>query len=290
MKVVPQAFYQNPAIQKVLVDGLSAVIYKSVEKAGLNNERFVAAPALTFVLQGALQISTDSGIREVVETEHLVLIPKGIYMISDLIPEEGGFEAMVFFFDPNLIQDFLQDFSEIKIEHREASLQIFEQSSSTQLFIENLNRLYQEQALPRKLTGIKLQELLHLLVAGKEGKHVLAGLQALNRKPRKNVKHFMETNFYKPLNVEDYAFLTGRSISTFTRDFKRQFGISPKKWLIEKRLNKASEILRNENKSVTETAFDVGYENISHFIKAFQKKYGISPKQFVLQHRQSLIV
>ena len=290
MKVVPQAFYQNPAIQKILVDGLSAVIYKVVEKAGLNNERFVAAPALTVVLQGALQIATDSDQHEVVRPGQMVLIPKGIYMISDLIPEGACFEAMVFFFDPNLIQHFLQPFSDVKSENYEANLQLFEQSKSIELFIENLNQFHEMQALPGQLTGIKLQEFLHLMAASKQGKSFIAALQALDKKPRKNVKHFMETNFYKPLNVEDYAFLTGRSISTFTRDFKRQFGISPKKWLIEKRLTKASDILRNENKSVTETAFDVGYENISHFIKAFQKKYGISPKQFVLQHRQSLIV
>ena len=40
----------------------------------------------------------------------------------------------------------------------------------------------------------------------------------------------MEKNFDKPLKIEDYAYLTGRSLSTFRRDFKSYFEITPQKW------------------------------------------------------------
>jgi AraC-like DNA-binding protein len=100
----------------------------------------------------------------------------------------------------------------------------------------------------------------------------------------------MLANFGKPLNIEDYAYLTGRSVSTFNRDFKRLFTISPKQWLMEQRLEKAKSLLAINNTSVSDVAFESGYENISHFIKAFHKKFDISPKQYLIQKRNEVLV
>lgn len=290
MKVVPQAFYDHPAIKKVLVNGLSSIIYKQVSKPGLNNNRFLAAPALTLVRQGALQIETDTQQVYRVGDQEMVLLPKGLYLISDIIPKDQNFEAIVFFFEESLIHSFLEAFPDNDSNEQIASPQVFQQPQSLDLYIDTLLSLYADQTMNAQLTPIKLLELLHLIVASATGDLFLQSLYALDKRARKSVKHFMEANFEKPLSVEDYAFLTGRSISTFVRDFKRQFGLSPKKWLIEKRLAKAYEVLSNENRSITDTAFDVGYENLSHFIKAFHKRYGLSPKQYLIQNRKKLIV
>ena len=99
----------------------------------------------------------------------------------------------------------------------------------------------------------------------------------------------MEKNFDKPLKIEDYAYLTGRSLSTFRRDFKSFYEITPQKWLKEKRLEKAKSLLQDRSLSVTELAYEVGYENISYFIKEFKNKFGQSPKQYILSiHRNHL--
>jgi AraC-like DNA-binding protein len=59
---------------------------------------------------------------------------------------------------------------------------------------------------------------------------------------------------------------------------------------MDKRLERAYELLAGNHHSVNEIAFEVGYENFSHFIKAFHKKFGISPKQFVIQKRTEILV
>ena len=41
----------------------------------------------------------------------------------------------------------------------------------------------------------------------------------------------------------------------------------------------ANKVLKEENKTISEIASDLGYENISHFIKAYKNKYNITPKQ-----------
>ena len=100
----------------------------------------------------------------------------------------------------------------------------------------------------------------------------------------------MLQHFEKPLDIADYAYLTGRSISTFQRDFKSKFASSPKQWLIEKRLQKAAQLLKQTSASVTEIALKVGYDNVSHFIKAFNKKYGNSPKQYQIDSRKNTLL
>ena len=100
----------------------------------------------------------------------------------------------------------------------------------------------------------------------------------------------MENNFDKPLKMEDYAYLTGRSVTTFRRDFKNHFDITPQKWIKTKRMERAMTILNEQNISVTELAFEVGYENISYFIQAFKSQYGLSPKQYKLSQQKNRLI
>lgn len=288
MKVVPQVFYQHPRIEKVLIDGLSCVILKSVEQADLQNERYLATHALTLVLNGGLQVETSEGDLTIVQKNQIVLLPRGLYMISDIIPKNNSFEAVVFFFDEEITDEFLNNF-EVFIKEDTSTNLVLEYDQNLRLFTDTLLTLYRGKN-QHQFTRPKLLELLHLISISKQGNEFLSKLFQLKKRAKKNIWTFMNNNFDKPLDVEDYSYLTGRSISTFRRDFKSKFGISPKKWLIERRLEKASLLLKDTNDSVTSIARQVGYENTPHFIKTFQKKFNISPKQFQIKYRKDIMI
>ncbi len=288
MKVVPQVFYQHPRIEKVLIDGLSCVILKNVEQADLQNERYLAAHALTLVLNGGLQVETPEGDLTIVQKNQIILLPRGLYMISDIIPKDNSFEAVVFFFDEEITDEFLNNFEVFTKEDTSTNL-VLEYDQNLRLFTDTLLTLYRGKN-QHQFTRPKLLELLHLISISKQGSEFLSKLFQLKKRAKKNIRTFMNNNFDKPLDVEDYSYLTGRSISTFRRDFKSKFGISPKKWLIERRLEKASFLLKDTNDSVTSIARQVGYENTPHFIKTFQKKFNISPKQFQIKYRKDIMI
>ncbi|WP_405205015.1 helix-turn-helix transcriptional regulator [Aquimarina sp. LLG6339-5] len=288
MKVVPQVFYQHPRIEKVLIDGLSCVILKSVEQADLQNERYLATHALTLVLNGGLQVETSEGDLTIVQKNQIVLLPRGLYMISDIIPKNNSFEAVVFFFDEEITDEFLNNF-EVFIKEDTSTNLVLEYDQNLRLFTDTLLTLYRGKN-QHQFTRPKLLELLHLISISKQGNEFLSKLFQLKKRAKKNIWTFMNNNFDKPLDVEDYSYLTGRSISTFRRDFKSKYGISPKKWLIERRLEKASLLLKDTNDSVTSIARQVGYENTPHFIKTFQKKFNISPKQFQIKYRKDIMI
>ncbi|WP_299434806.1 AraC family transcriptional regulator [uncultured Aquimarina sp.] len=288
MKVVPQAFYQHPKIEKILIDGLSCVILKSVQQADLQNERYLASHALTLVLNGALQVETKEGDLTIVHKNQIIFLPRGMYMISDIIPKNEAFEAVVFFFDEEITDEFLNHVEISNIEHVSKNL-ILEYDQNLRLFTDTLITLYRSKN-QHQFTRPKLLELLHLISISKQGDAFVSKLFQLKKRAKKNIKTFMLDNFDKPLDIEDYSYLTGRSISTFRRDFKSKFGISPKKWLIERRMEKAALLLKETNSSVTSISQKIGYENISHFIKVFQNKFNISPKQFQIKYRKDILI
>lgn len=288
MKVVPQLLYQHQKVRKIMVDGLSCIVHKSIDTIDTQTDHYVAAHVLSVVLKGELNIQTYyEGERYIAAQNQVVFIPKGRYMISDIIPENGEFEAVFFFFEEELVKQFLHSKQKYptSISHERPCL-IFHYSDSIRYFTEALLKLYpNDHGQNSGITQLKLQELLHLIYNSDQQNHLIQLLSFLQKKQKRSLNELMLLNYDKPLCIEDYAFLTGRSISTFRRDFKRQFNVSPKIWLINKRLEKAEKLLLTSDYSINQISLEVGYENASHFIHAFKKKYAISPKQFLIANR-----
>lgn len=94
-----------------------------------------------------------------------------------------------------------------------------------------------------------------------------------------DILDFMNENYMFELSIEEIASFTGRSLSTFKRDFKKISDLSPEKWLINRRLEAAFEKLRETGKSVTDVYMEVGFKNLSHFSSAYKKLYGVAPSK-----------
>lgn len=95
-----------------------------------------------------------------------------------------------------------------------------------------------------------------------------------------DILDYLNENFMYELSIEEIASFTGRSLSTFKRDFRKISKLSPQKWLIQKRLDAAHEMLRNEGKKVTDVYMEVGFKNLSHFSSAFKKQFGVVPSSY----------
>ena len=92
-----------------------------------------------------------------------------------------------------------------------------------------------------------------------------------------DILNFMENNYMSDLSIEEIAHYTGRSLATFKRDFKKVSDLTPEKWLIKKRLEKAYDLMKHGKKKVVEVCAEVGFRNPSHFSTAFKKHFGVAP-------------
>lgn len=132
--------------------------------------------------------------------------------------------------------------------------------------------------IPENIASLKIQEAISILRSiDKSIDNVLANFEEPWKVP---LAEFMEKNFMFNMPLEKIGYLTGRSLSTFKRDFKKTFNTTPQKWLTKKRLELAHYNL-SQNKKPIDVYFEVGFENLSHFSFAFKKQYGYAPTQLL---------
>ncbi len=88
---------------------------------------------------------------------------------------------------------------------------------------------------------------------------------------------YMEKNYMFNMPLEKFGYLTGRSLTSFKRDFKKSFNSSPERWLTRKRLELAHYKLTEQKARPVDVCYEIGFENLSHFSYAFKKHFGYSP-------------
>lgn len=104
----------------------------------------------------------------------------------------------------------------------------------------------------------------------------------LNEKDKEKLfqaKKIVSANYSKPPTLSELSKMIGLNSNKLKKNFKELFGIPVYKYIHEERLNKAYELLCHNNKTVQETAWEVGYESLSSFSNAFQKKFGTRPNE-----------
>jgi AraC family transcriptional regulator len=88
---------------------------------------------------------------------------------------------------------------------------------------------------------------------------------------------YIECNLGENLQLADLSNRAGISDFHFNRIFKTVSGVTLKQYILGRKLTKALEQLRNTDKSVIETAMDLGFEYPEVFSRAFKKQFGVSP-------------
>jgi AraC-like DNA-binding protein len=93
-------------------------------------------------------------------------------------------------------------------------------------------------------------------------------------------KDLADARYFEPLGVADLARAAGLSRAHFSREFRRAFGESPHAYLLTRRLERATALLRTTDRTVTEICFDVGLQSVGSFTTSFTRMYGISPRTY----------
>lgn len=82
-----------------------------------------------------------------------------------------------------------------------------------------------------------------------------------------------------PPSLTELAHKIGTNINKLKIEFKAQFGVPVFKYLQNERLKKAYDLIKNEQKTIQEAAWAVGYDSLGSFSNAFEKKFGYRPSQ-----------
>lgn len=135
----------------------------------------------------------------------------------------------------------------------------------------------QKQPLSRPLVDLKTQEALFALTQMDANLQSLLHGYAVTQ--RTDLSEFMHRMFLYNLPLAELARQSGRSLSTFNREFRFLFGQSPHRWLMKQRLDYAYQLLQTGQVRTSDLYWQVGFEDISHFSRAFKKQFHQSPSQ-----------
>ncbi len=87
------------------------------------------------------------------------------------------------------------------------------------------------------------------------------------------------SDFENPPSLTELAHKIGTNTNKLKKEFKAQFGVPVFKYLQNERLKKAYNLIKNEQKTIQEAAWAVGYDSLGSFSNAFEKKFGYRPSQ-----------
>lgn len=106
---------------------------------------------------------------------------------------------------------------------------------------------------------------------------VIGGLGALRLR---RVVDYIEAHLADDISLRDLAVQAGLSTHHFGEAFKASTGTSPHRYLVERRIRRAKELLLGAEQSIAEIAISVGFASHSHFTDNFRKLTGTTPSRF----------
>jgi AraC-like DNA-binding protein len=122
-----------------------------------------------------------------------------------------------------------------------------------------------------------MQELIVLLIRSYREK---AGSSSGFAAHVTNLVNYVRDNYRSPLNMNTLTSISGMSESHVLRSFKQYLGCSPFQYINRLRLSAATDALIQTDKSITEIALDLGFNDSNYFTRSFRKHLGLSPREY----------
>lgn len=209
---------------------------------------------------------------------------KGAAIVEQFFNEE--FCLLLFFVPDDFIRSVVKEYAGEpdkafeKIASDESTIRV-SSDIALEVFFQSMMTYFSGVERPSEaLLRLKLKELILGLLVSKQNPKLSAYFNSIGNNEAPSVTEIMESNFRYNLSLENFAEMCHRSLSSFKRDFQKIYNEAPGRWILNKRLDYAAVLLRNNHLNISQIVFECGFEDLSHFSRSFKSKFGISPTQF----------
>lgn len=261
-----------------------SIAMKSIEpphpksQAGIMAEKFISDHVLIYLAAGTLHCFNA--------TQHYTFRQGDYFMARKnrlarykIEKSQEGFDPIAFCFD----EPFLNEYQKKHQPPSKKSISkdtfiAIRQTEVLASFIHSLTPYYTgPYQLDKDFEAVKQEELLLILL--KQQPELANFLFDFGAPEKIDLEEFMQKNFMFNVSLKRFAFLTGRSISAFKRDFFTIFNDTPSHWLVQRRLQEAYFLIGEKFRKPSDIYLDLGFEALSHFSAAFKKQFGFTPTE-----------
>jgi AraC-like DNA-binding protein len=198
----------------------------------------------------------------------MFIIRPGVPQRRRVVASDEKFICLYVHFSGSEVEKYLKDYN--------LNETIYEFNEGFEIFEEIYNRMEagKNSAHHQELCTLLLQELFIHISDGLKQK------QCMFKKGFSNLLAFMEETCTKNYPVSFYAEQIRFSEVYFIRFFKKAMGVSPHKYLINKKLEKSIPLLLYSKESIKSISEKLGFSNQHYFSKVFYDKYKVPPSEY----------
>ena len=258
-------------------------IAASVETISMDpHPLYFPSSALIYVDQGEMHVTLDQEkFTFSTASYHLVKKYTSGNCHKTWSKQEQGAVIYIFLLQDEFIKEIINDFPIAKTNGSSSSqTEIFRLKSNNILIglFESITTYIQgEENLDKELLQLKTKEAF--LGIFKTHPEYIDFFTQFNQAVRADLKKFMLSNYQYNVPLAELAKMSGRSLSTFNRDFRNIFNESPHRWIMRMRLQKAKDLLVSTARSASEIYLELGFKDLAHFSRTFKKAFGVNPSK-----------
>lgn len=158
----------------------------------------------------------------------------------------------------------------------EKNLKISSDPNTESFFLSLVPYIDAANDIVSEIMDLKIREIVYCLLHAQ--KTVAPVLFDFKDPWKIDILEFLNKNLTYNFTLKDLAQYTGRSVTTFKRDFGKISDLSPQKWILKKRLELAN-VQLSEGRNVSDIYLDLGFSSLSHFSAVYKKEFGVSPSK-----------
>lgn len=269
--------------EELNIDKSSVQIFNYLSSKEISKQQIILNQnTISFLIEGNKEVFFDNSTFSIDNSKFLIM-KSGNCLMTEKLSNIQNYRSVLLFFTNEVLLRFIQKINLNKkngiSEYK--SVYSFKYDDFIRRFVNSLLDITKlSKEIQKKLLEVKFEEIM-LYLTETNGTNFLYSLIENTNNTKQRFIQTIESNKLNKLTLKELAFLCNMSVSTFKREFEKNYYESPIKWFQNQRLEYAHYILDNEQKSSSEVFYEVGYESLSSFIQAYKAKFGITPKQHI---------
>ncbi len=260
---------------------LSGILYSCYSQKSSEGEQFVPEHIFGYTFSGTNQIYIAGQNHTFNAGDFRLLRRNELIKFTKQPPPGGEYRSISICMDQETLHEISEEY-DLRMDKPYSSDQSFplQPNPLFKNYIDSLTPyLNGTSEINKVITRLKVKEIVMILL---ETNPMLKNVLFDFSEPGKiDLEAYMNQNYKFNVDLNRFAYLTGRSLATFKRDFERIYHTSPNRWLQKKRLADAYYLLKEKGWKTTEVYLEVGFKDLSHFSFAFKKAFGISPSLLI---------